>query len=97
MFLRDNTGLHKGDARSDKIARRNDVPTIGVLGNESLFAMRVQICKRRNHHVAFGAPDKETSWVIAAGPEFLETMKILQNNKETITDIDRTYLCENAV
>lgn len=49
------SGLHKGDARSGKIARCNDAPTIGVLGTGPLFAMPVQICKRWESPCGFEA------------------------------------------
>lgn len=47
-----NHGLHKGDVRSDKIARCNDVPTIGILGTDNVFAASVQICEVSASHVA---------------------------------------------
>lgn len=54
-----NPGLHKGDVRSDKIARCNDVPTIGVLGTDDVFATSVQICQVSGSHVAQPAQRNE--------------------------------------
>lgn len=47
--FRNKCGLHKGEARSDKIARRNDVSTIGVPG--TAFATSVQIRTRLGNTV----------------------------------------------
>lgn len=38
--------------KSDKIARCNDVPTIGILGTDGVFAVSVQICELSASHVA---------------------------------------------
>lgn len=51
--FQDNPGLHKGDARSDKIARRNDASTIGVLGKSTGFLQCLCKIVCDGHHVAF--------------------------------------------
>lgn len=69
-------GLHKGDVRSDKIARCNDVLTIGVLGTDGVFATSVQICQVSASHVAPGSQRNELFDNYGKKCGILETMAL---------------------